>query len=447
MKSTSTLNKPNVSLVMMPKAGKLTAIERKLINSILLSSARQLREYRALHSQDPSNTHLYSALADELLDPVEVGKSNLKSALRKHVLALRRAVIDWEAPDAKSGVIWENLSMLSEARFEIRNGGLYVLWALPPKINEALSDYQEFHFTKLDLEKISRLKSYTAVALYEICARYKNNLRKEGKGERITNASPPEWWVDALTNIVPKTNKETGQPVRREWRKVKNEAVKKAIEEINAVTDLDIVLTEKKTGKAVSLVQFEIRLKKPEPREIQSSHFELIKSGICLGLTETQISSGIERTSVEQVSLGLAKLEARIKHQELEPVGNVGRYFNSIITDGAPVKVVGDAEIERKPASSLTIDTSVGQQKSVLTLAREEFMTLPEVEKRGFAARALGVLVARGVVTSRIQRNAEEGVWSGVLLSQMIEIFSGEKAIRPVPVGTDVKLIQAAENR
>jgi hypothetical protein len=81
----------------------------------------------------------------------------------------------------------------------------------------------------------------------------------------------------------------------------------------------------------------------------------------------------------------------------------------------------------------LTTDTPVGQQKSVLTLAREEFMTLPEVEKRGFAARALEVLVARGVVTSRIQRNAEEGVWSGVLLSQMIEIFSGEKSIKFVP--------------
>jgi hypothetical protein len=214
---------------------------------------------------------------------------------------------------------------------------------------------------------------------------------------------------------------------------VKNEAVKKAIEEINAVTDLEIFLTEKKTGKAVSLVQFEIRLKKLEPREIQSSHFELIKSGICLGLTETQIASGIERTSVEQVGLGLAKLEARIKHQELEPVGNVGRYFNSIINDGAPVKVISDAEIERKPAPSLTTDTPVDQQKSVLTLAREEFMTLPEVEKRGFAARALEVLVARGVVTSRIQRNAEEGVWSGVLLSQMIEIFSGEKSIKFVP--------------
>lgn len=432
MNSVGTLNKPNVSLVMIPKVGKLTAIERKLLNSILLSSARQLREYRALHSQEPSNTYLYSALADELLDSVEVGKSNLKSALRKHILALRRAVIDWEAPDAKSGVVWENLSMLSEARFEIRNGCLYVLWALPPKINEALSDYQEFHFTKLDLEKISRLKSYTAVALYEICVRYKNNFRKEGKGERITNASPPEWWVDALTNIIPKTNKETGQPIRREWRKVKNETVKKAIEEINCVTDLDIVLTEKKTGKAVSLVQFEIRLKKPEPREIQVSHFELIKSGICLGLTESQITNGIERTSVEQVGLALAKLKARIKHQELEPVISVGRYFNSIINDGAPVKVVNDAEIERKPVQLIT-NKPIALEKSFLMLAKEDFMTLPEVEKRVFGARAFQVLVARGVATARIQRNAEEGVWSGVLLSQMIEIFSEERSIKPTP--------------
>ena len=73
----------------------------------------------------------------------------------------------------------------------------------------------------------------------------------------------------------------------------------------------------------------------------------------------------------------------------------------------------------------------IAQEKGVLTLAREDFMTLPEVEKRGFAARALQVLVARGVATSRIQRNAEEGVWSGVLLSQMIQIFSEEKSIKP----------------
>ena len=41
-----------------------------------------------------------------------------------------------------------------------------------------------------------------------------------------------------MTNVPPKHDKLTGQPVLREWRKVKNESVKGAIEEINAETDL-----------------------------------------------------------------------------------------------------------------------------------------------------------------------------------------------------------------
>lgn len=423
-----TLKKPNATLVMMPKAGKLTAIERKLLNSMLLSSAQQLSTYRSLHGQDPSNTHFYFALASELLDPIEVGKSNLKSALRKHVLALRRAEIDWEAPDAKSGTIWSNLSMLSQAKFELRNGSLYVLWALPPEINKALSDSQGFPFTKLDLEKISLLKSYTAVALYEICARYRNNYLKGGDGECLTSSNSPEWWVDALTNIVPKLSKETGQPIRREWRKVKNEAVNKAIQEINSVTDLDIELREKKEGKAIRLVQFVVRQKKPEPQQIQSSHFELIKVGLRLGLSQMQIESAINQTSVDQISLGLAKLEARIKQGDLDPVENVGRYFNSMIKEAIPVKIVNDAEIKQKlDPLILTIDTQTEQVKSPQTLAKEEFMLLPESAKKDFAVRALALLVTKNIATPRIQRNAEAGVWNGVLLSKMIEIFWGEK--------------------
>lgn len=423
-----TLKKPNATLVMMPKAGKLTAIERKLLNSMLLSSAQQLSTYRSLHGQDPSNTHFYFALASELLDPIEVGKSNLKSALRKHVLALRRAEIDWEAPDAKSGTIWSNLSMLSQAKFELRNGSLYVLWALPPEINKALSDSQGFPFTKLDLEKISLLKSYTAVALYEICARYRNNYLKGGDGECLTSSNSPEWWVDALTNIVPKLSKETGQPIRREWRKVKNEAVNKAIQEINSVTDLDIELREKKEGKAIRLVQFVVRPKKPEPQQIQSSHFELIKVGLRLGLSQMQIESAINQTSVDQISLGLAKLEARIKQGDLDPVENVGRYFNSMIKEAIPVKIVNDAEIKQKrDPLILTIDTQTEQIKSPQTLAKEEFMLLPESAKKDFAVRALALLVTKNIATPRIQRNAEAGIWNGVLLSKMIEIFWGEK--------------------
>lgn len=422
MKSEITLRKPNATLVMTAKAGKLTAIERKLFNAILLSSRQQLIAHRELHGQDPSNKHFYCAPADELLDTIEVGKSNLKSSLRKHISALRHTEVVWEAPDAKTGPVWDDLTILSQGKCEIRNGRLFVLWALPPGINIALSDSQDFPFTKLDLEKVALLTSYTAVALYEICARYRNNYLKGGDGECLTSKNSPEWWVDVLTNIIPKKDKETGHLVRREWRKVKNEAVKKAIDEINGLTDLSVELKEEKEGKAVSLVQFIVRQKKAQPREIQSSHFELLKTGVRLGLTEAQIESAIARTSVEQVGLGLGKLEGRINSQDLEPIENVGRYFSTMINQSAPLKVVSDIETARKHAPPIT-DTQAIQEKSVQTLAKEKFMAIPESEKKELAVRAFEELSARGIASLRMQRNAEEGVWSGPLLSQMIEIF------------------------
>ena len=423
----TTLQKPNVTLVMVPRAGKITSIERKLWNSFLLSSASQLHAYRELNGAEPDNKHLYSASATDLLKNVEVGKSNLKSALRKHVLALRRAEIDWEAPDAKSGLIWQNMNPLSQASFKLINGNLHVFWALPPELNTALSDRVSFPFTEVELEESAKLKSYTAVALYELCARYKNNYRRGGDGECLTCVNPPEWWINILTNVPPKHNKSTGLPVLREWRKVKSESVKGAIEEINAETDLVVELIEKKAGRAIGSVQFSVRQKKAAPREIPSSHFEQMKIGIRLGLGDKLIESSIAHNSVEQVSVALAKLEARIANKELTPIENLRRYFVTILKDVEPIKVVVDAEI--KPQQRAPSEAEGGQsQKSPVTLAKEEFMALSEAQKRVYGQRAAQSLTARGVANERILNNASEGVWSGILLAEMVAIYSADKS-------------------
>lgn len=422
----TTLQKPNVTLVMVPRAGKITAIERKLWNSFLMSSVHQLQAYRETHGSEPDNKHLYSATATDLLKGVEVGKSNLKSALRKHVLALRRAEIDWEAPDAKSGLIWQNMNPLSQASFSLINGNLVVFWALPPDLNTALSDRVSFPFTEIELEQSAKLKSYTAVALYELCSRYRTNYRRGGDGECLTCVNPPEWWINVLTNVPPKHDKLTGQPVLREWRKVKNESVKGAIEEINAETDLVIELIEKKAGRAIGSVQFSVRQKKAAPREIQVSHFEQMKIGMRLGLGEKLIESSIAHHSVEQVSVALAKLEARITNKELNPIDNLRRYFVTILKDVDPIKVIEDVEV--KPKQNAQSETDGEQKpKSPVTVAKEEFMALSEAQKRVYGQSAVESLTARGVANERIRTNASEGVWSGILLAEMVAIYSAEQ--------------------
>jgi plasmid replication initiation protein len=432
MKTETIVSKPNQVLVLLQKNGKLTSIERKLLNSFLLASTQQHREYVTTFGRQPDNSHMYSARAQELLETVEVGNSNLMSTIRKHILALRRVESDWFAPDVKEGVVMANTSFLSEVRMEIKNGSLQVYWAFPPSLNTMLGDPKSFPFTKLDLQKISLLTSYTAVALYEICAKYRSNYKRGGSGECLTTKRTPEWWVNALTNTAPKIDKGTGLPVHREWRKIKNETVNKAIDEINLLTDLDIRLLEEKSGKSVNLVQFEVRSKKDEPRKIEAAHFELLKKAIGLGVPEELLKAAINRTSADQVGLCLAKLESRISQTDLPVIDNVGRYFNTIVSDTAPIEVVEDISPAKEAKNSNTDTRIESNEKSDQTIAKEAFMLLPDSAKRTYSSKAVEELKARGLATERILSNAHAGVWSGSLLSQMIEIFRREIEVKLV---------------
>lgn len=422
------LKKPNAALVMVPKSGKLTGVERKLFNAILMSSISQLKAHRAVHGKDLDGNHVYSALADELLDTLEVGKSNLKSALRKHMLSLRRAEVEWEAPDAKAGVIWSNTSVLPRAEMELRGGRLYARWKLSDEICEAISNTKDFPFTLLDLAQIARLSGYTAIALYEICARYRNNFLKGGDGICLTSASEPDWWVDALTNAIPKLDKKTGETQRREWRKVKNEAVLKAIREINQETDLEVELIERKTGRAVNLVQFSVRQKRGVAKEVQSSHFELIKQAARMGIAQARIEAALLANTADEIAFALAKFEARYNSKELPPIEKPNTYFASIVKNIQPIDVVADNNTN-VPAAAPVADPEREAMEAKHTMTRDAFMALAEQTKGLYAEKALGVLKDRSMATPRMIANAKEGVWSPLLLAEMLRIFSKEQAV------------------
>lgn len=246
----------------------------------------------------------------------------------------------------------------------------------------------------------------------------------------MTCSNPPEWWVDALTWAAGKVDKATGQKNRREWRKVKTELVNPAIEEIGRVTDLDIKLREVRKDRSITSVQFEVRSKKPKAREMPSPVYEHLLQGAKLGLSENQVESAIHRSSVEQVGLGLAKLEARIAQKDKSPVSNLAAYFKTLTSGDVPaIKVIEDWMSSQSSVQADVAATSVDEQSQVRAIAREEFMALSNAEKQVFADEALNILASKGVITDKLRKNAKEGVWTGVLLSKMIEIYiSGDRS-------------------
>jgi hypothetical protein len=422
------LKKPNVALVMVPKVGKLTGIERKLLNIILISSISQLNSHRDATGKSLDGNHTYSALAEELLDTLDVGKANHRPLLKKYMLSLRRAEVEWEAPDAKTGVIWSNTSVLPRAEMELRDGRLWARWKLSDELTEAISNTKEYPFTLLDLAQIAKLSGYTAVALYEICARYRNNFLKGGDGICLTSASEPEWWVDALTNVIPKTDKVTGLVQRREWRKVKSEVVLKAIKEINLETDLDIELIERRIpGRAVALVQFSVRQKRGTAREVQAGHFEMIKSGMRMGIGQARIENALLSNSVSEVSFALAKYEGRFNNKALPAVEKPNTYFASILKNIEPIDVVADKVAPVKPAAAL-IDPVQAALQAKHSVIQDEFMAQSDQIKTQFAQKALTALRERRMATPRMIANANAGVWAPLLLAEMLKLFVKEQS-------------------
>jgi hypothetical protein len=255
------LQKPTDAIVMMPRTGKLTPVTRKVYNALLHRTQTEVIVLRE-QGRAVDATYLFSAPLHEVLKQTlrEQSKSDNMTSVKGYFMEMRRTEVDWEAPDASSGVVWRSMGLLSEAQLEKRDGVIWALWALPPTLMAAVSDPKRF--TPLDLEEIGKLDRYAAIALYEICARYRDNPTG------LTSRNGVEWWTDALSNAPASLDPVTGQRNRREWRKFKREFVAPAIQEINRKTDLVIGLLEFKEVRTIKEAQFKVKRK---PQTIEST--------------------------------------------------------------------------------------------------------------------------------------------------------------------------------
>lgn len=435
-----TFKKPNSALVMMPKVGKLTAITRKIFNVLLHTTQRQVQDLTH-DGKIVSATHYFSARLDELVDPVEVGLSNLTSSAKKSLLEMRRTEVDWEAPDANSGVIWSSMSLLSEAKIVKAGGILYAYWALPPGLLSVIADPQRF--TPINIAQLSRLKTYAAVALYEICVRYKNNPTG------LTSENPLDWWLDALTQSPPKLDPKTKMPKPRLWSKFKSEQVSVAIREINGKSDIGIELIEKKTGKAVTSAQFKVWRKPVDAAALSSAPRmspELALTATALGLPLVDMASLMKQGHDESVvRIGLAKLEARMGRDDLVPVDSKLAYLRAVLSETQGFIAVEPAA---KPAVSVSpLSPPPAELPKILSFQehrraeiKAELMNIGKANQKKYAELALLSLQKAGIATTTITRKVESGDWmTGVLFSKMIEAFAVEHYGADWGVGFDAE--------
>lgn len=422
-KKNQTLRKPNAALVMVPRLGRLTPVTRKIYNVMLYRTQTEIGKF-VKEGREIDAKHLFSAPLSDLTESITAGESDPRTLAKQYLREMRRTEVDWEAPDSATGVIWRSMGLLSEVDLEVRDGTTWVLWALPPTLLAAVSDPERY--TPLDLSQMAKLRGYTAIALYEICSRYRNNPTG------VTSKNPPEWWVDALTNAPATVDLVTGVKRRREWRKLKSESVGKAIEEINEKTDLEIQLHEFKNGKAVTEVQFSVRKKRTEMAVHQPTMLSagLAEHAAKLDISLVDVAKMIEvGHSEDELKVALSRLEARLNHPELDKIENKLAYLRKLISEGGgkikPAFTVQQTPIETSSNQGLEVLKTWKEQRRADI--KEELMTLSKDEQKRYAEMALNDLRKAGFANPSFARKVQAGDWlTGVLLSKVIDAYAIE---------------------
>lgn len=415
------LRKPHEMIVMVPRSKRVTLTGRRIYNALLQVSQARL----AALDDMPSADYMFEAPLPAILRTTGSNGED-RTAAKKYLREMRGLEVDWESTAPGEGVKWRGFSMLSEVAIEVRDGENWVSWSYPPTIMTALRE--PARWARIDLNVIARLGSYAAVALYEICARYRDNP------SGVTSRKPIDWWADALSHVPAGSE-------RREWRKIKNERVKEAVEEINRETDLEIELIEHKQGRAVTEVQFAVRRKRQVPpvRPLASEPADanLVLRAASLGVREIKLEGLIKEFGEARVREKVGVLERRAANSKLPGVENAYSYLRSLLRndeerdleEGVPVPQAAPVATAAQPTPNLPADNAASQWLNMrISAIKAELAALEREHRQLWVDRALEVLASKRLLTAVVSRRAAQGdVLHGLLGSVVVQVYAAAK--------------------
>ena len=344
---------------------------------------------------------------------------------------MREIKFDFRAPDESNSVVFEDLNILSEVRLELRSGMLWCMWAFPPKIMQALMDV-DVKYSWMDIIEMNKVGSYSALALFEICWRYKDNP------QQLTSRKEVDWWMDSLSGWRFRGDQETTEK-KREWRKFKHEYIKPAIDDINKNTRLRISLVEEKVGKAISFAQFSVVVDSTAlTDESEQFDFELIQLAAELDLNVAAISSVKKKGIVDDdIKVALLKMKNRMARDDLQPIANKTAFFKTLAAETAAStsrtdKNTGSTDVKSRDDEvdpvRLIADASLGHDAGdevrKLQSAKEKLGEMDGESLTALKEKATQNIINRGHYTGRLRDAIERGDWGGgYAQSFLIEIL------------------------
>jgi hypothetical protein len=341
-----TLKKAVTTLAIAPQTESLTRAGRMAYNVMIFKAQR-------MASDEEGG---YTAPLSEIIKGFG-STTRDSSRIRAYIEQMCSTVVKWfplsssdeaqatiaglDAPASDPSIDGRIFTLLSEARFSRRSGEQWVTWFFPPTIREMV--IEPSRWAQLDIKELASLSHYAGVALYEICARYKD------VPGGLTNKADPSWWVQALRSD-PDTKP-------REWRKFKNETLKPAVAEISQRTSLDVKLVEYKQGRAVVAVQFAVK-RKPAVQSVSTVDLALVEQAALAGVKEKDLDLLVDEFGDEQVAKALAAMQGRQRAQPTVQINIPLAYLRKSLRNGAgPLFEPAPADKPEHRAGPLAVGT------------------------------------------------------------------------------------------
>ena len=425
------LRKPHEMIVMVPRSKRVTLTGRRIYNALLQVSQARLA---AMATMPPADYMFEAPLPAILRTTGSNGED--RTAAKRYLKEMRGLEVDWESTAQGDGVKWRGFSMLAEVAIEVRGGENWVSWSYPPTIMAALREPSRW--ARIDLDILASLSTYAAVALYEICARYRDNP------SGVTSRKPTNWWADALSHVP--ANAE-----RREWRKFKNERVKPAIEEINSETDLQIELLEHKQGRAVQEVQFAVRKKRLQPPRSRALNevvdANLVLRAESLGIRELKMEQLVKEFGDAKVREQLELLERRCANKNLRRIDNAYSYLRSLLRNELvegdwarePQSSIPAVPLVTTPARAQPLESDPRQNEDPaeawlserVASIRADVQTLSADQRQQLIREALDELTSKKMATAVVTRRAAQGDALFGLLGTVVVRLYGTRLYGP----------------
>jgi hypothetical protein len=295
-----------VEVVHSKSRASLTLLQRKLSNAWLKNAIEN----------SPDDAGWWTINIIDMSAVIDFDSKNSEH-LKNAAIELMNIVFEWDviAPKQKRAT-WKASVLFPDVEIGVGN----IRYRISEQIRENI--LRPEIYALIDLNIVRRFRRAPSLAIYEHCTRF----------EKIGRTTEVPW--RQFRDIVLGASSE--QKIYQEYKYFKAKVLTPCIAEVNAESDITIVLKETKSGRTVESLQFEVA-KKEKPREalsLDESSLPLIGEMVKLGVPQSEAKRLAGQHSADLIKAALAYTKNRLNDKKNAKLAKPAAYFRRALSEG-----------------------------------------------------------------------------------------------------------------